>query len=689
MINEIFVSGENSTYTMQDETSAIKFERKYCPKCHGQFEQVDKCPDDGTELRGRDNDPLVGKVFAERYQIESLLGFGGMSVVYKAKHRLMDRTVAIKMLHANIKNDRVSLERFRLEAQAASSLNHQNIITVYDFGVTPQGDAFFVMDFLDGESLADLLERKGRLPWERSFSIFKQICDGLGAAHRKSIVHRDLKPANVVLIKDEGTEIVKLVDFGIAKLLPGSGKQQMQLTKTGEVFGSPIYMSPEQCLGKDLDNRSDLYALGCLMYETLTGEPPLLGETFLETLNKHVGEMPRAIAETVPDAKVPAELEQIIFKCMAKDPKDRFQSAEEIRDRLSVLSLSMTSTGAGRAAISGNMAKTSSQEEVCAAVKPVARSLAIWKIVAGVTAALSLSFLGFIAFWPGPIDDKGTPLSKLRWQVALANGQSAMQSNDFSNAERSLNEALSIAGGFGDGQARLEATLKAKSDLYAKWEGHAELLEKTNLEITKIEGSRLADDVKRQLETLAKLDSVPSNSPVALTNARLQAEAQVPTLLATAGRLYGRKSFIEQTNLLQKAVATEKKLLDENSPSLAKLESALADGLMAQSRYNEVRPLLVHVCQVREENKTSDPAEYLRALSRLGRFDLDQSNYKDAESELAKSVELSKGKDVDIELRLVCLRSYANMLTQVNRKPEAQKYLDEAAQLAKHATGLQ
>src|SRR5579885_1737414 len=282
-------------------TQKVNFEKRYCPNCFQQFEGLTLCPNDGTTLRGSSNDPLIGKVFAERYEIESVLGLGGMSIVYKAKHRLMNRTVAIKMLHGKLKEDVTSLERFKLEAQAASSLSHQNIITVYDFGVTDDGEPFFVMDCLEGESLEDLIERKPNLPLERALPIFKQICAGLDAAHKKGIVHRDLKPANVVLIREQdGSELVKIVDFGIAKILPGAGIEQQQLTKTGEIFGSPIYMSPEQCLGKELDTRSDLYAFGCLMYDVLAGGPPFRGESILETMNMHVNEAPRPIKELMP-----------------------------------------------------------------------------------------------------------------------------------------------------------------------------------------------------------------------------------------------------------------------------------------------------------------------------------------------------------------------------------------------------
>ncbi len=674
----------------QDSTQRIKFEQKYCPKCYGQFDGAAAvCPDDGTELRGPQNDPLIGKVFAERYEIESILGLGGMSIVYKAKHRLMDRTVAIKMLHGNIKSDHLSLERFRLEAQAASSLNHQNIITVYDFGVTPQNEAFFVMDYLDGENLAECLERKGRLPWERAIGIFKQICDGLGAAHKKGIVHRDMKPANVVLIKqDEGFELVKLVDFGIAKLLPSSGKQQQSLTKTGEVFGSPIYMSPEQILGKEVDRHSDIYAMGCLMYETLTGVPPHMGPTFLDTLNKHVGEQAKPIHELVPDAKVPPELEKIIEKCLAKNPADRFDTAEEIRDNLSALSLRIKDLGTTRhAAVSGPMSMLSDTPTMAQAAAECKPASPIWKILAGVASIVIVGSLAFLTLWPGPAEDRGSPFSKLMWTMAVSRGIDLTQKGDYPGAERALNEAQSLTKSFGDSNTRLEATLKRKGELYSKWEGHAEPLEKVNVEVTNLQEERIREEFHRQMANLSALDHNSSNSPVAHTNDQLKAQADIPSILGTSSKLYGRRMYHEQVEYLEKALAVEKKLLPENSPALARLETSLAEGLIGLRIFAKVRPLLIHALEVRKKNLQTDPTEYVRSLSKLGQYDLDQNSMTIAESELAEALKLAKEYKVDPELQVLCLRSYADLLHQTKREQQSSKYLQEAESIERRPHG--
>ncbi|RTL36110.1 MAG: serine/threonine protein kinase [Candidatus Melainabacteria bacterium] len=676
----------------QDSTKSIKLEQKYCPKCYGQFEgAIEVCPSDGAELRGPKNDPLIGKVFAERYEIESVLGLGGMSIVYKARHRLMDRVVAIKMLHGNIKSDHLSLERFRLEAQAASSLNHQNIITVYDFGVTPQSEAFFVMDFLDGESLADCLERKTKLPWERAIGIFKQICDGLGAAHKKGIVHRDMKPANVVLIKqDEGFELVKLVDFGIAKLLPASGKQQQSLTKTGEVFGSPIYMSPEQCLGKDVDRHSDIYALGCLMYETLTGVPPHLGATFLETLNKHVGEKPKPIHELAPDAKVPVELERIIDRCLEKKPEDRFDTAEEIRDHLSAVSLKLNELGTKkRAAVSGPMSSLSDTPTFAQAAAECKPPSPVWKIVAGVTSLFIVGVFAALTMFQGPPEDRGSALDKLTWTINMSVASSQVQSGDFQGAERSINNAIAATNNISDAKTRLEAALRQKADLYAKWEGHAEALEKTNVEITNVQDERIRNELARQIASLIVLERATKSSgkaedtSVSHTNDQLRAQADVPSILATSSKLYGRRMYHDQVDYLLRALNVEKKLIGDKEPPIARIEVNLSDGLIALRRFSEVRPILLDAVEIRKANAKSDPSEYVRALSKLGQFDLDQSSMKDAEAELAEALKLSRDKSVDPELQVLSLRSYADLLRQTKRVAESKKYLDEADALEK------
>lgn len=223
---------------MSQENSQNQDIRKKCPACNQEYVgSIRACKQDGEILVPVSTvENLIGTTLANAYLIESVVGVGGMSVVYKGKHQLMDRTVAIKMLQAQLVNDETSIKRFQQEAQAASCLTHPNVITVYDFGITASGQPYLIMDFLVGDSLADIIKRDNHVDPVRALPIFIQACDALEHAHRKRVLHRDLKAGNIMVIDLEGkTDVVKLVDFGIAKMMPGSGKQISNLTRTGMI----------------------------------------------------------------------------------------------------------------------------------------------------------------------------------------------------------------------------------------------------------------------------------------------------------------------------------------------------------------------------------------------------------------------------------------------------------------------
>jgi len=280
---------------------------------------------------------MIGTVLVDRYEIIEVIGEGGMGIVYKAKHSLMDRVVAIKMLHEDYASNVNALKRFEQEAKAVSSLNHPNILGVYDFGTNEKGQPFLVTEFLVGESLESIVSSKGRLPHQVAVPIFAQACVGLFHAHQNGIIHRDLKPSNLMLIDYEGqNSFVKILDFGIAKVMGNDDMKVKtpELTRTGEIFGSPLYMSPEQCKALPLDPRSDIYSLGCLMYRTLTGECAINGNNLLEVLYKQVNEQPAAFDEKLLEEQTAVNVEKVVFKAMAKEPDDRYQSMNELKDAL-------------------------------------------------------------------------------------------------------------------------------------------------------------------------------------------------------------------------------------------------------------------------------------------------------------------------------------------------------------------
>jgi len=271
-----------------------------------------------------------GTVFAGHYEILCVLGQGGMSTVYKARHVLVDSVRAIKVIRSAQEDNSKVLRRFQQEGKAALTLEHPNIGRVYEFGIDATlQKPYLVMDYVEGKTLSATLLEEGALTAERACRLIAQVCDGLHEAHSKGVVHRDIKPGNIILTTDStGAEMAKIVDFGIAKVIGRDDTQN--LTQTGEVFGTPLYMSPEQCLGQKVDARSDLYSLGCVLYECLSGKPPFEGSSSLETIMMHVnGALP-----AFDDKVISVQLKSVVLKSLSKKPQERFQSASDLTEAL-------------------------------------------------------------------------------------------------------------------------------------------------------------------------------------------------------------------------------------------------------------------------------------------------------------------------------------------------------------------
>jgi serine/threonine-protein kinase len=318
---------------------------KICPKCKTEYPGGEAfCPLDGARLVSASSmhvaaaagvavDPLVGSVLGERYKILRRIGEGGMGIVYEAMHVVIEKHVALKVLREDFSSRPEVVERFRQEAKSASRIGHPNIVDISDFGETPDGLSYFVMEMLEGEDLANVLARERTLPPARAVAIALQCCKALGAAHAKGIVHRDMKPENIFLVRRDGeADFVKIVDFGIAKMsdIETAGAPGRKLTKTGMIFGTPEYMSPEQAAGKaDLDHRVDIYALGVILFEMLTGRVPFVGDTFMGVLTQHMFEPVPDMHEVNPQVQAPGALPLVVRKALAKDPDERYRTMEE------------------------------------------------------------------------------------------------------------------------------------------------------------------------------------------------------------------------------------------------------------------------------------------------------------------------------------------------------------------------
>jgi serine/threonine-protein kinase len=290
-------------------------------------------------------DPLLGATIADRYLVSRKLGEGGMGSVYLATHTVLEKQVALKVLHGEFARKPDLVERFMQEAKAASRIRHENVIDISDFGATPDGLVFFAMELLKGHDLHEEVARaklSGHLlPWSRTKKIFLQICSALSAAHARGIVHRDLKPENVYLVEFLGDpDFVKLLDFGIAKLTDVSNDEGgRKLTKTGMLFGTPEYMSPEQARGEQVDHRVDIYAMGCILFQLCSNRVPFEADNFMGVLSQHLtAEPPQIAPETFDHIGAPRALSDVIDKALAKDRNARYQSIDELANAVRIVS---------------------------------------------------------------------------------------------------------------------------------------------------------------------------------------------------------------------------------------------------------------------------------------------------------------------------------------------------------------
>ncbi len=588
---------------------------RICLACGKDFgPQSQFCPIDGSPLTPLSSDPLIGSFFAERYQIISQLGKGGMSSVYKAKHTLMDHIVAIKILVAS---DVPSLKRFQLEAKLVSSLKHHNIVTVYDFGVSFKGQPYLVMDYLEGSNLMEEIRREKRLDLVRATWIFCQACDALNLAHKRDLIHRDLKPSNFMLVDEEQhDDVVKLVDFGIAKHLAMPVSEAAQLTQAGQVLGSPLYMSPEQCTGNRLDARSDIYSLGCVMYETLTGRPPLIGIDVFDTIQRHIHETPRSFASVDPElVSLPEQIEVIVLKCLKLDPGDRYQTILELWTDLELfrntLRPAKNATQTGIPAISPIQVTSSNAiRTVTPAAETTAAKFSWSPVIAAVSTAVAAAVMFYFFHPQSTADHVNSTLPQ--WKELNEKGEQEYSQGHYPSAQKLFRDACTVAEGF-DGQDPRYATslnnlgnVYFKEDFYPEAERSIKKALSIRQDIFGKNGLPVADSMN-DLAMVYFAENKATQAEPLLNKALLirKASAGVGSLeyadsLKAMAAIYNKTGRVDQAmKLLQTALATRKKQLGLNNPDVADAENSLAmdyqikgDLKRARTLYKEAQTIL-------------------------------------------------------------------------------------------------
>lgn len=307
---------------------------KLCLRCNNYFsDDKQTCPNDGLALEVVGKDPLIGALINNRYAVESVVGKGASGIVYKATRLRMGSSVAIKVVHSYLGADPKSLEKFTREVSALENLRHPNIVSLWESGVTDDGQPYLVMDYLEGTALSSLLANQPRgLHPSRVLDITKQVCGALKEAHSQGFVHRDIKPENIVLDNTSSLDFVKICDFGIAYTAFENRLNTMSRPTT--VAGSPAYMSPEQCRGLPLDHRTDVYSMGLVVFEMFTGKKPFVATTSKEYMVKTVNEKLPKMAELRPDLNIPEMVEHIVSKALMKNPRERFDNIVDFSNNL-------------------------------------------------------------------------------------------------------------------------------------------------------------------------------------------------------------------------------------------------------------------------------------------------------------------------------------------------------------------
>lgn len=600
---------------------------------------VDPLADDEEE------DPFLGRVIDGKYEMTDLLGGGGAGLVYKATHVLMKKTVAVKVLFPHLCMKQEIVKRFQQEAESSSRLSHPNIVSVHDFGITSTGQPYLVMDYVKGRPLDEVLERRGSLPIKRAVNVMQQACDALAHAHSRNVVHRDLKPSNIMLAKDDnGDEVVKVVDFGLAKAFDREGQPIEKLTQTGEVFGSPAYMSPEQCKGAKVDYRTDIYAMGCILFEVLSGRMAFTAETAVETIVKQMNEAPPRLTITAADPQVVSQFEEVALKALAKDPNRRYQSMTELKDHITQAEKS-TIIGAATSGLKVTYLKWFGFDlNVVLSRKKIFIILPLLIIVGAVVMFM------FVVFGDNGNEDKGAAAQIVRWQVEKPKPEQTISTD---NSQ------------FGELIFSLEQGANKKDALQEMGRNFMKAQQYDKAE------PKFLERYKMCLDQDGKSGEITANAALDLANCYFE-----------------QGKFKEAKGYYDIAIGITKGLLGKNSEFLALPHSRLGQCYLAGGMTRLALDELTEAIRIWTDHRKTETVDFAMALSSMAQaYDQDHNGLEAIDYYQRAAEAWLKFSGVERRNAIRCYAAIATIADNMNKASLAHKAYLQACQLTEQEFG--
>jgi tetratricopeptide (TPR) repeat protein/predicted Ser/Thr protein kinase len=653
---------------------------RICLTCHRQFhdDAVMHCPTDGTLLIVPNVDPLARSPLAEQYQVDGVIGSGGWSLVYRAKQVALGRDVAVKILHSHLVFDPDKVRRFQREAEALSQFNCPAIPTVYDFGQLPSGQPYMIMAYVHGRSLSQIIAEDGPMPIATALDIFAQAAAGLYVAHERGIIHRDIKPSNILLTSDKHE--VKILDFGLAKLIDaGEGETLATLTQAGHTIGTPAYMSPEQCLGIKLDARSDIYSLGCVMYESITGVCAFDGKDAFEAMSNHMrGDISfenTKLKDTIPDS-----VEQLILRTLAKNPADRFQTAKELSTAIEAIQ-SQAAFNRSPFRFVYVLKRLALQHK--GNIASAATTLATTVLIIGAllfTAMRSVDFMNTNAH--GVVQHNMSDTYK----DSMAKGERQLYAGNYSSATKYFREAAEIAENFGAADERLTSSLKRLRECLLKDNRNAEA-EKVTQHMEALKNSTyglMYGTPEQNAREIMSLTTQREEHPQDVELAR-----KLCAVLNNQAALMFTQSNIEDAKqFLDRAMAIEKKTLGEKDPEYATTLSNLAYYEAHRGDKTKAEDLYKQSLELRKKILGAGDPKVGRSLRNLGDFYWQKGDVQKAQELMTQSMEVYRKQLPKTAADYAWTVNNLGLIYASQKNyPQARKSFNEALELRKQLYG--